>query len=56
MRIIHKKELSCKAPSVVVIKEEERVANQNSAKVSKFWDLLGCGTKRSVKCKTQIPL
>ena len=47
MRIVHKKELGCQAMAPVVIKEEVREAV--TAKVDKFWSLLG--GKKGIKCK-----
>jgi len=52
MRILHKKELGCKATAAVVFKEEDRAANANSTKYEKFWELLG--GKTGVKCKSFI--
>ena len=46
MRIIHKKELGCKATSAMVIKEEDR--NQNSKRADSFWEMIG--GKKPVKC------
>ena len=48
MRIVHKKELGCQAMAPVVIKEEVR-ENATSAKIDRFWKLLG--GKKGVKCK-----
>ncbi len=48
MRIIHKKELGCKATSATVLKEEDRASNLNSKRDEKFWELLG--GKTGVKC------
>ena len=48
MRIIHKKELGCHATAPVVIKEELR-EYEGTAKLEKFWQLLG--GKKGVKCK-----
>ena len=48
MRMVHKKELGCQAMAPVVIKEELRQPD-GSAKIEKFWQLLG--GKKGIKCE-----
>ena len=45
MRILHKKELGCKATSAAVMKEEEESSNLNTKKFDDFWELIGGKTK-----------
>jgi hypothetical protein len=52
MRIVHKKELGCQAMAPVVIKEEVR-ENATSAKIDRFWKLLG--GKKGVKSSESVP-
>ena len=49
MRIVHKKELGCQAMVPVVIKEELVRELEGTAKMEKFWELLG--GKKGVKCE-----